>query len=391
MMRNRSLLAISLVVAVTFIGVGMVLPVRVLYAQAHGASLAIIGAMASAFLISNFVCQYPVGVLADTWGRKRLIICGLAAQAVLGILYLMVSDPVWFVALRCAEGVFSAGVLPAARALVADSVPPERRGEAYGIFGSFLNAGFLLGPGLGSLLASTGYSAAFVGSCVFRLVALVIMLTLVTEGGRVPAAARALARAVPRRALFTLPLVGTYILAFGDNLYFGFDLTLMPLWMRHHLDAPVAAIGLAYVAWALPNIVGAPLGGRFADRSRRSRLILVFGLAQAPIYAVYGLLNATLPAILLFALHGGIYALMQPAVDATLAAASPPDARARVQGVYSAIGLVSAFIAANALSALYAVNFRLPLYAMAAGYGLCVIVGWTLIRVSERGSMSRGN
>jgi hypothetical protein len=33
-------------VAISFIGIGMVLPVRVLYAQAHGASLAIIGAMA---------------------------------------------------------------------------------------------------------------------------------------------------------------------------------------------------------------------------------------------------------------------------------------------------------------------------------------------------------
>jgi MFS family permease len=325
-------------------------------------------------------------VLADTWGRKRLMICGLAAQAALGLLYLMVWDPVWFVVLRCAEGAFSASVLPAARALVADTVPPERRGEAYGIFGSFLNAGFLLGPALGSLLASTGYSAAFVGSCIFRVVALAIVVTMVRDGGRVSIAARHLARAVPRRALFTLPLVGAYILAFGDNLYFGFDLTLMPLWMRNHLGAPVAAIGLAYVAWAFPNIVGAPLGGRFADRARRSNLILVFGLAQAPIYAAYGLMSATVPAILLFGLHGGIYALMQPAVDATLAAASPPDARARVQGVYSAVGLVSAFIAANVLSALYGVNFRLPLFAMAIGFGLCVVAGWTLIRLAEGGT-----
>jgi len=387
MLRNRSLLAISLVVAVTFIGIGMVVPVRVLYAQSHGASLAIIGAMASAFLLSNFLCQYPVGWLSDLWGRKRMMVCGLAAQAALGLVYLAVTDPLAFVALRLVEGACAASVLPAARALVADSVPSDHRGEAYGIFGAFLNAGFLLGPAIGGLLATTGYASAFIGSCVFRLIALVIVLALVRDDGQARPAARIRAQAVPRRALFTMPLLGAYILVFGDNLYFGFDLTLMPLWMRHHLGAPVAAIGLAYAVWALPNIVGAPLGGRLADWARRSSLIVAFGLAQVPMYAAYGLQSAVAPVILIFGLHGAVYALMQPAVDATLAAASPPDARARAQGVYSAVGLASAFIAANALSALYGLNFRLPLFAMAGGFGLCVLVGGALIRLSERNGL----
>src|SRR5438034_4020356 len=47
------------------------LPICVLFAQAHGASLAIIGAMASAYLISNFVFQYPSGWLADRWRSEE--------------------------------------------------------------------------------------------------------------------------------------------------------------------------------------------------------------------------------------------------------------------------------------------------------------------------------
>src|SRR5438105_2459874 len=113
----------------------MVLPVRVLYAQSHGASLAIIGAMASSFLLSNFLFQYPVGWLADFWGRKRVMGMGLAAHAILSLVYLAVTDPVVFVVLRFLEGIVSASVLPAARALVADATEPEQRGEAYGIFG----------------------------------------------------------------------------------------------------------------------------------------------------------------------------------------------------------------------------------------------------------------
>jgi MFS family permease len=360
----------------------MVLPVRILYAQAHGASLAIIGAMASAFLLSSFLFQYPVGWLADLWGRKWVMATGLALQAIISVLYLVFLDPIAFVVLRFLEGAVFAATLPAARALVADIVPDERRGEAYGIFGAFMNAGFLFGPAIGGLFATAGYASAFIGSCFFRVLALAVVLLLVPEGRRHPEA-RARAKAVTRRALFTRSLIGTYILVFGDNLYFGFELTLMPLWLRHHLGASVAIIGLGYAVWALPNMVGAPIGGRLADRRRRSSIILSLGLAQVVMYAAYGSLSWWVPVLLVFGVHGLVYALMAPSVDATLASSSPVDARARVQGVYNGIGMIGAFLAANTLSLLYGVNFRLPLFALAVGFGLCVVTGGTLIRLSE--------
>ncbi len=113
-------------------------------------------------------------------------------------------------------------------------------------------------------------------------------------------------------------------------------------------------------------------------------MILLFGLLQVPLYTGYGVLTALAPVVVLFGVHGLVYAFMQPAVDATLAAASPPGARARAQGAYSAVGLASAFVAANVLSLFYGLDFRLPLFVMAASFGLCVLVGGALIRYSER-------
>ncbi len=356
---------------------------RILYAQAHGASLAVIGAMASAFLLANFAFQYPTGWLADRWGRRAIMIAGLSAQVALTFLYLAVADPLAFVALRFVEGMVAASVLPAARAIIADRVPAEERGRAYGLFAAFLNAGFLIGPALGGVLAGLGYATVFIASGLLRLAALLLVAAVRDERGGLPAE-RARAATVPRRALLTRPLLGTYLLTLGDSLYLGFDLTLMPLWMRYHLGASVAMIGLGYAVWAVPNVLGSPLGGRLADRRRRSSLIFVGGLLQVPIYVAYGLLTALAPVIVLFGIHGVVYALMQPAVDATLAAASPPAARARAQGLYGAVGLAGAFVAANALSALYALDARLPLFAMGTGFGLCVLVGGTLIRGAER-------
>jgi MFS family permease len=385
MLRNRTLLAISLSVCAAYTGIGMVGPVRVLFAQSHGASLAIIGAMASAYLISNFVFQYPSGWLADRWGRKQVMVLGLAIQAVLSLLYLLITDPILFVALRFVEGMAAAAILPSARAMIIDVVPAEKQGEAFGIFGAFFNAGFLLGPGLGGLLAITGYASAFIGAALFRVVAIVIVITLIPVARKERSDTRkeTVTPAIPYRALFALPLLGAYILAFGDYLYLGFDLTLMPLWMHDHLGASVAVIGIAYMAWAVPNIIFSPVGGRMADRFRRSLIIAIFGLAQVPLYFLYGAATMASFVVVLFAIHGLFYAFIQPAVDAHLAASSRSTMRARVQGMYSTVGLMGAFFGANVFSPLYAVNYRLPLFTMGTIFGLCVIVGSVMVRISE--------
>lgn len=386
--RNRPFLAVSLAVGTTFAGIGMVAPVRVLYAQSRGASLAIIAAMASAFLFSNFAFQYPSGWIADRWGRKRIMVAGLLVQSAISASYLLVSDPLLFILLRVGEGIGSASLLPPARAVIADTVPERGRGEAYGVFSAFFNGGFLLGPAIGGLLAATGYSSAFVASSGVRLLALAVVLALVPGGERArPADEERRAPGAGAR-LLTLPLLAAYVLSAGDALYLGFDLTLLPLWMRHHLGAPIAGIGFAFALWAIPNMIIAPLGGRVADRTRRSGLILIFGLAQVPIYAVYGLLTWYVPLLVLSTLHGAVYAMVQPAVDAHLAASSPPEARARVQSIYMGVGMASAFVGANTLPLLYTLNFRLPIFTVGAVFGVCIAIGGGLVRLSEQRGIS---
>ncbi|GAC1358924.1 MAG: MFS transporter [Ktedonobacteraceae bacterium] len=416
LLRNPMLLAVSLTVFASFTGLGMVNTVRVLYAQSHGASLAIISAMGSAYLIANFVFQYPAGWLADRWGRRQVMIVGLAAQATLTLLYFFVNDPATFVALRFLEGLASAGIVPSARALITDSIPEQQQGAAFGIFNAFFNAGFLLGPGLGGLLATTGFASAFIGAILFRLVAIVLLLTMVRAAGQtaqkpigeieqellkpalvVTVVTGALTNALKgthrgkgiritslSKTLLTLPLLGAYLIVFGDYLYLGFDQTILPIWLHDHLSASVALIGLVYVSWSIPNILLSPLGGRMADRRQRSLLILIFGLAQVPIYIGYGLANTVLIVLLLSILHGTVYAFIQPALDSQVSSSSPANARAQVQGFYSAIGSIGAFVGASAFTPLYAINFRLPLFAMGTVFGICVLLGAILTHMSER-------
>src|SRR5260370_1392491 len=277
MLRNRTLLAVSLAVCAAFTGIGMVVPVRVLYAESRGASLAIIGAMASSYLISNFLFQYP-----SCW-----------------------------------------------------------------------------------------------------LVAIVIVAIMIRVKVQASQEAQEEVKPLSLRTLFRLPLLGAYILGFGDYLFLGFDITLTALWLHDHLGASVAVIGLAYVAFAIPTIITSPFAARVADPRRRSTMILIFVLSQGPIYMIYGFANSVLIIIIFFAIHGVVYSFMQPAVDAHVASSTIPGARARIQGLYSAAGLIGGFAGANGCSFLYGLNFRLPLFAIGVAFGICVIVGGTLVRISE--------
>lgn len=388
--KNRTLLAISLAICADYSGVGMVGPVRVLFAQARGASLTIIGLMASAYLLSNFLFQYPLGWLADRWGRKRVMLLGLFAQAVLSALYIVITDPVVFVILRLIEGIGTAALLPAARALIIDEVPVEKQGEAYGIFSAFFNAGFLLGPGIGGFLASYGYTAAYAGSMLFRVVAIIIVILMVPATSKSQTLTATTKGSFSYAALFTVPLLAAYLIAFGDYLYLGFDQTLMPLWLHDNLGASVSLIGITYMVWAVPNILLSAFGGQVADRTRyRAILILIFGLVQVPLYVMYGLANSIVIVIVGFGLHGVVYSFIQPAVDTHIASSSPSNVRAQVQGLYGAIGLIGAFVGASGFSQLYDINFRYPLFVMGGVYGICVLTGGLIILLVERRKFAR--
>lgn len=369
----------------------MVVPVRVLYAESRGASLAIIGAMASSYLISNFLFQYPSGWIADRWGRKPIMMVSLFLQAVVSATYLLIADPILFVLVRFVEGAVAAAFLPSARALITDAIPLKHRGEAFGIFSAFFNFGFLLGPAIGGLLASTGYASAFIGAVIFRLVAMVIVFLMIKAPLKRSNTSEEKAAPVSLGRLFALPLLAAYILAFCDFLFVGFDIALTPLWLHDHLGAAVIMIGIAYMAFSITGIIAAPLGGRLADHRRRSTLILIFGLAQVPLYFVYGLTSMVMVVVIGFAIHGIVYSFMQPAIDAHVAAASASDARARIQGLYSAFGMIGGFLGSTGSSLLYGISFRLPLLTIGVVFGIGLLIGGTLIRLSEARGVVKAN
>lgn len=149
-----------------------------LRAQERGLGLVQILLMVASFNLVYTVLAGPAGALSDKVGRRRLIVIG---WLVYGLIYLgfALAKAGWHIWVFYAlYGVYYAMAEGVAKALVADLIPPEKRGTAYGVFNAAIGltafpasalAG-LLWQGFGSW-RGLGPSAPFFFGAALALVA----------------------------------------------------------------------------------------------------------------------------------------------------------------------------------------------------------------------------
>ena len=154
----------------------------ILRAQERGLSVAGILAMLITFNLIYTLISTPAGALSDRIGRRRLIIGGWIVYAFiyLGFGLAQTGGQVW--ALYALYGLYYGMAYGTAKALVADIVPAEVRGTAYGTYNATL--GFLdlpasviagiLWQGIGAW-PGFGPSAPFIWGGVLALIAAVLM------------------------------------------------------------------------------------------------------------------------------------------------------------------------------------------------------------------------
>ena len=363
LLSNPDLLLICLGVFVTFLGMGVVLPVRNLYAEQTGSSPAEIGWMTAAFLGATFLFLLPCGWLTDRIGRRIMLAVGLGIHGVVALLYLVFPNPWAFISLRFIEGIGAAALVPAARAYLGDVTAPERRGEAYGAFSAAVSVGLLIGPGVGSMLALLGYPAPFIASSAMAFIVVTLSLLLVDDRrakANLTAEAAEVSIGMFDRRLLKLNLWGAMILTFGRNIALGLFNVLWSIWLADlalkeglSSSTTLLLIGLSYTTFALPQLFFQPFAGRFADRHQRFLLIIIPGMCLAVVYTIYGTLTS-LALICVFAfVEGTLVSFVQPATDSYLIDVSPEEARGLIQGLFYAIGMMGGFISAIITPTLY--------------------------------------
>lgn len=169
---------LSAVIALRMLGLFLILPVFMLLAadipgftpQAAGLAVGIYG-------LTQAVLQQPFGWLSDRWGRRPVLLLGLALFAAGGVVAAMAETMTWLIAGRALQG--CGAIAGVAMALAADVTRPQRRPLVMALIGIGIGGSFLASMALSVPLALLlGLGGLFWLTVVFALVGMALVMTV---------------------------------------------------------------------------------------------------------------------------------------------------------------------------------------------------------------------
>src|SRR5262245_62020836 len=165
--RRRAIVAVAVsAVTIDTALLGLIAPLLPEIERRTGASAWALGASLTAYAVPIVLLSLPLGRLADSLGRRVLVIAGLLLAATGSAVIAASGSLPPLMAGRAIQGVGSAASWIAALALVSDLAPPGRRGEAIGFALGATGAGSIAGPALGGVTADLiSYAAPFLIVC----------------------------------------------------------------------------------------------------------------------------------------------------------------------------------------------------------------------------------
>jgi MFS family permease len=311
-----------------------------------GATPVLLGAIEGVAESTASFLKLASGWVSDRMTRRKpLIFWGYAIATVVRPLIAFVTAPWQVLAIRFTDRI-GKGTRSAPRdALLAESVPPEVRGTAFGVHRAADHAGAVIGP----LLAS-GLLLLLAGDMrtVFLLALVPGLLSLVVIGARVREEPRALAASTSPgepvlarvRQAWRGPLARYLFVLVLFTLGNATDAFL--LLRAQDLGVPLAAIPLLWGAHHVSKMLWSAPGGMLADRLGPRRAIAAGWVIYALTYAAFAVSSAAWHAWALFLLYGLFYGLTEAPEKALVAQLAPAERRGAAFGAYHfAIGIAA--------------------------------------------------
>jgi MFS family permease len=333
--------------------------------NALGASVWSISVLSMLSQSERLIFQLPGGLLADRFGRRKIIVYGTALRIFTPMLYLWATDWITVIPALLLNGVTSI-YMPAFNAIIADSLPEDERGAGYGAYRMITSMPRIFSPVVGGyLLDRMGLEEGFRLFMYFSIVVNAIVTyarhKIITETlfdeeemkkkakKRVPLKEMVVDTMTLGRNVWVMVLVAV-ISAFGARMVFD----LVAIYAQD-------IIGLSYTQLGMVSTIGGVItsalalpGGMLSDRVGRKPIISIsrfltpismFGITLAGNFNQYIIAQAT--NSLSEALGGGgrMGNAGGPAWQALVADLVPKEKRATVMGT---IGTITGVVAAPA-------------------------------------------
>lgn len=281
----------------------------------------------SAFTLPGIILGLFIGMWADRWGRRAVLVPCLILYGVTGAAVGLAPDFVWVVVLRIFQGAAASGLVTLAITLIGDLFQGPRRNAVMGLNGALLAVGTGSYPVIGGALSLLDWRAPF----ALYLVGVPVGFFALRVLDEPPRRARVGGLEYLRRALRKLPLARAAVLyatAFGVfTVLYGAVLTTLPFLLDAELGLSALQIGLVVSVSSVASATAASQAGRLARRFPNEPIIaggvlslgigvVALSLSRSPV--VFG--AAVLP-------FGAGMGTLMPALDSAVSSLTPDEYR----------------------------------------------------------------
>jgi predicted MFS family arabinose efflux permease len=290
-----------------------------------------------------------MGSLSDRWNRKGVLLIGIAlfggATALVGMGNTFAS----LIFFRILTGIGAGMIEPVVYAIAGDAYSYEKRGRAMGVITAALISSSVIGvPLAGAVAEFSSWNQAFWLIAVLSAAALAGGAAVVpkeSSGGETDGLVTRM------RGVF-----GNHSVCFsllGSFLYYGalqgmFVLAGVFYYKMYGLGS--GETGVLLMAAGLSSIAGSLLGGRWADKRRKNRVIAAASVLSGTLVFALSLFTGYLwLSVLLHILWAAFYAAGQSAFTALISELDPKS-----RGTVMAFNSSAMYIGASAMSALAA-------------------------------------
>ena len=377
-LQGRESRIIWLLTCVSFVNIldfMMVMPLGPDFAVDLGIPTSRLGLIGGSYTFAAALAGLAGMTFLDRFDRKKALmfcIVGLAAGTLTGA---FAQGFHGLLAARLLAGAFGGPATSLGMAIVADTIPAERRGKALGtVMGAFAAAS-VLGVPLGLELARLGsWRLPFVAVAVLALGAAVgiwRLLPTIAPGQR-----QAKGAGAPPLALDFLRQPGVVLALSATAIAFFGNFALIPnlsTFLQHNLGYPRESLGTLYLVGGAVSFAAMRLGGAWVDRGGPNPITIG---ASVLLFCLFGFgfvpQHSFLPVIVIFVGFMLASSLRGVALNTLSSKVPSPETRARYMSADSAVKHLAAAAGAALSAAILVENADHSLGGMAKVAGLAM-------------------
>lgn len=288
---NRILTVICITTFILMTGQSIITPVLPLYAKSFGLTATMIGVVVGVFGVGRLLVNVPVGYVAERYGRRVVLIGGLALSVVSALLTAFAPNYGVLVVLRFFSGIGSAMYVTGAVILITDITAVQNRAKYLSWQEGSLVFGSSVGPVIGGFAADLwGLRAPFLllaGLCAVACVLAWNQVPSVKAGTRAVAKPTAPTGNKPAKKGIWWALVDPaffFIGFFGMMIFFtrtGGRGSIVPLLATSKAGLSATQLGIVFTVNALVAFLTMVPAGVLSDRFGRKVVILPAALVTA--------------------------------------------------------------------------------------------------------------